>query len=194
MDRVKYIASIFIIALSFLSCSNEDQQKPFPTNENNVVLEKINVLEDGIYRLVEIAASKEELKPNSSSEIIIETSQEFEHNVSDSNKFYLIDTSDYAPLRISEKPMISANANPKIEGDTIRLSQLHITMSDKYSKKLEEFTTKNVNDLITIVIGQKAITKHLIREPISGGKIQISRCTDNACEILLTELENNIEN
>lgn len=193
MDRIRCCLTILIIASIFFSCSNENEQKIFPTNKNNVVLKKVNFIEDGIYRLIEIAPTKDGLKPKSLSETIIATSLDFEHNLTDTNKYYLIDTSDYTPLKITEKPTISANSNPKIVGDTIRLSQLHITLSDKYSKKLETFTTKNVNNMITIVIGQKAITKHVIREPISGGKIQISRCTDNACEILLTELENNVE-
>lgn len=150
-----------------------------------------NKIENGIYLLKGMGEFESDLSVKGS-ETIIQTNSLFEHNVLDSNKFYLIDTKEYVPMKITKRPTISANLNPKIEGDTTRLSQLKITLLPEYAKLLEEFTTKYVNEKITIVIGSKAITKHLIREPVIGGKLQISRCTDEACTVLLSEMENNI--
>lgn len=146
---------------------------------------------DGIYLLKGMGAKESDLSSNAS-ETIIPTNLLFEHNALDSNKYYLVDTKEFVPMKITKKPTISANPNPKIEGDTTRLSQLRITLLPKYAKLLEDFTTKYVDQKITIVIGGKAITKHRVREPIVGGRLQISRCTDEACTVLLSEMENNL--
>lgn len=160
------------------------------TQSDSVDVATIN-LEDGLYILKGMSEVAGKLSITNT-EVVIETDDKFEHNQTDSIKFYLVDTNTYVPLKVITQPTISANSDPKTEGDTIRLSQLNITLAPKYATLLEEFTTDHVNEMITIVIGEKAITKHKIREPIVGGNIQISRCTDNACEVLLTQMEKNI--
>jgi len=186
----KIIRILFFITLLviFSNCNNNIE-----TSEIDMKEKVRQHLEDGIYLLKEMAVSEQELSVNSESERIISTNELFERNRLDSIKYYLVETGSFVPLVIASKPKISANPNPKIVGDTIRLSQLHIILSPEYSQILTDFTTKNINKKIVIVIGGKAITKHKIREAITGGKLQISRCTDRACEILLTELENNVE-
>lgn len=179
----------FLLAtILLLGCESSIKNKM--KNESPEIINNLTKLENGIYLLKDLAVSLNKLSANES-ETIIETNNLFEHNATDSIKFYLIEKEEFVPMKITEKPVISANPNPKIEGDTTRLSQLKITLLPKYAKLLEEFTTKHVNKKITIVIGGKAITKHLIREPITGGNIQISRCTDEACTVLLSEIVNN---
>lgn len=183
---MRFILILFTI-LFIYSCESPLQKK----GENErLKTNTTNILENGIYLLKDLAVSSNKLTANES-ETIIETNNLFEHNATDSIKFYLIEKEEFVPMKITEKPVISANPNPKIEGDTTRLSQLKITLLPKYAKLLEEFTSKHVNQKITIVIGGKAITKHVIREPITGGNIQISRCTDEACTVLLSEIVNN---
>jgi len=182
--------TIFTISLLLLMGCSSDQSNSSPKLELDAQV-VVTPLENGTYLLKDMSVNRNDLIP-SENEMIIETNESFEHNEEDSIKYYLIETSSFVPMKITEKPEISANPNPKIEGDTIRLSQLMITLAPEYATLLKEFTTENVGKKIAIVIGGKAITKHKIREPITEGKIQISRCTDEACEVLLTEMENNI--
>lgn len=176
--KISIVFFLFILLLTIVGCKTEAEKTQ-------------GKIEDGIYLLKGMEVYKSDLSVKDS-EAIIQTNSLFKHNVLDSNKFYLIDIKEYVPLKIKKKPKISANLKPKIEGDTTRLSQLKITLLPEYARLLEEFTTKNINKKISIVIGGKAITKHVIREPIIGGNLQISRCTDEACTVLLSEMENNI--
>jgi preprotein translocase subunit SecD len=173
-DTLKIVSLLIVLATIVVGCKKE-----IKNNQHRI--------EDGIYLLKGMGVLEKDLSFKDS-ETIVPTNSLFEHNKLDINKFYLIDNKEYVPLKTAKMPTISANSNPKIEGDTIRLSQLKIELSPKYAKLLESFTTKYVNQKITIVIGEKAITKHVIREPITGGKIQISRCTDEACTVLLSEM------
>jgi hypothetical protein len=42
-----------------------------------------------------------------------------------------------------------------------------------------------------LVVDGEALTLHKIREAITSGKLQITRCNDNACERLLVKLKDN---
>jgi len=67
---------------------------------------------------------------------------------------------------------------------------LHLQLEKKYIDQLEKFTGDNVNKSVAVVIGGKIVTIHKIRCAIEGGRIQITRCNDSACEVLYTELAN----
>ena len=182
MKRTTFAALFFLLPFLSIKAQNGIANKTANTARIQ------NKIEDGIYLLKGMGVKKSNLLPNAS-EAIIPTNLLFEHNALDPNKYYVIDTKEFVPIKITKKPTISANPTPKIAGDTTRLSQLRITLLPKYAKLLEDFTTKHVNQKITIVIGGKAITKHRVREPIVGGSLQISRCTDEACTVLLSEME-----
>ena len=42
------------------------------------------------------------------------------------------------------------------------------------------------------MINGQAVTLHIIRMPITEGKLQVTRCTDHACEKLLVALKDNV--
>ena len=46
---------------------------------------------------------------------------------------------------------------------------------------------------MAVVVGQKVVTMHKIKSVIKGGKLQISRCGDNGCQVLYRELNDNIK-
>jgi hypothetical protein len=39
-----------------------------------------------------------------------------------------------------------------------------------------------------MVVDGEIVTVHKIRSIITGGKVQITRCTDNACEVIRSKL------
>lgn len=100
--------------------------------------------------------------------------------------FFVIDTTEFIPLDLKEKPEGVAQKDQRIH--------LMLSLSDVAAQQMASFTEKHIGKHIALVIGGKAYTKHKIREKITGGKLQISRCTDNACEQLLVELKNNYPN
>ncbi len=96
------------------------------------------------------------------------------------DEYFLLRTEPDVPLELGEAPEkgVDDKGRPK----------LHIALKEEYATLLEEFTTENVGRRVAIVIGGRIATAHGIKTPIVGGRIQITRCTDNACEVLLTEL------
>ncbi len=89
-------------------------------------------------------------------------------------------TEEFVPLSLVKAPQ-------SIEQEDLRINLL-LNMTDSSGLILAEFTEKYLNKKTCIVIGGKAVTMH----KITDGRLQISRCTDNACKYLLLELQNNV--
>ena len=47
---------------------------------------------------------------------------------------------------------------------------------------------------VVLVIDGEALTIHKIKEPLTSGLLQITRCNDNACEKLSLVLKDNVKN
>ena len=99
-----------------------------------------------------------------------------------SPEFIAIDTTLFVPLILESAPTAQKDGN----GRTL----LGVTLSKMYVGRLEDFTKAHLGGKVAIILDGEIITMHKIRSVISGGKIQISRCYDNACEILLSKLTN----
>jgi hypothetical protein len=140
-----------------------------PTNNN------VQTLKDGTYLLAEDSESGPNL-------LDIEFHPEFLEFNEESPKLR-IDTSEYAPLILAQAPdTLNQPDNRK---------HLLLTLTPGAGDELSEFTGRNVGGRVAIVIGGMVVSQHKIRERIEGGKLQITRCTDNACEKIFYELEDN---
>ena len=102
-------------------------------------------------------------------------------NTTDQPKILEIDSCDYVPLKLSENPHLIEQPDQKL--------RLQMSLTDDAALKLEKFTEKHLNKEVAIVISGRAVTMHKVRSKIEGGKIQITRCTDNACKHLFLELK-----
>lgn len=114
----------------------------------------------------------------------------FSHDFLDENEegqpvMLEVGTSEFVALELAEEP-------EGIEQPDKRIN-LMLTLSDNATEQLANFTEKNLDRHVAIVIGGKAVTIHKIRTRIEGGKMQITRCTDNACKYLLLDLQKNIQ-
>lgn len=95
-----------------------------------------------------------------------------------------IDTTEYVPLLLQKRPDSLMQKDGRMN--------LQLSMTPDAGKQLENFTDRNVNRRVAVVIGGEAVSMHKIKEKIVGGKLQITRCTDNACEYLYYELMDNV--
>lgn len=68
-----------------------------------------------------------------------------------------------------------------------------LTLTEGASERLADFTEVHINHRIALVIAGDAVTIHKVRTRIEGGKLQITRCTDNACSFLFVALQDNVE-
>lgn len=94
--------------------------------------------------------------------------------------YVVVNKNSFIPISLQGKPIKDTDQKGK--------PKLEILLAEKQIKPLAKFTSENVMKNVAIVIGGKIVTMHKIREPILGGKLQITRCTDHGCEALYTEL------
>jgi len=95
-------------------------------------------------------------------------------------KYVAIDTVSFVPLILETAPETKKDGS----GKTI----LSGALQKEYAKMLEAFTRAHLGGEIGIVVDGEIVTLHKIRSVILGGQFQITRCTDNACEVLRNKL------
>jgi hypothetical protein len=139
---------------------------------------------DGFYLIIRQGNSEHALLPIVENEAIITFSDLFMEKTDPGALYLIIDQSDFVPMNLAEKP------EKVLEEDN--RSRLLLTLTDEAKIKLAAFTKSHLNHHTCIVVNGKALTMHKVRTVIDGGKMQITRCTDNACEILYPILEKNV--
>jgi hypothetical protein len=93
----------------------------------------------------------------------------------------------------SEYVLMQLDREPEgTEGEGGKLTLL-LSMTRVATDQLAQFTEKHLGERVAIVIGGQAVTQHKIRSRIEGGKLQITRCDDDACRSLLIELKDNVK-
>jgi len=180
---MKILFWIVGVVLLVAGCAQEEGVSPKkePKTNTEIVKSDLKLLEDGVYLLLSELNDTSNFSGNGR---VVEYSHDFldEDGAGDS-LFFVVDPNDFVPLNLAQEP-----EGVKQEDDRIHLLlKLNSIASDQF----EEFTGKHLNERVAIIIGGKAYTKHIIRTKVIGGNLQISRCTDNACEHLLLELQNN---
>ena len=149
--------------------------------------ESKTVLVNGIYLVTREAASEAELKPvdEDSEKMLVNDYSFFEDSERQKPVYLVIKKSPFVPILLKNKPELAKDKEGK--------PKLLIALKDSQVKNLAEFTTTNKGKEIAIVIGGKVVSCHKIKEPIEGGKIQFTRCTDNGCQVIYSELIKNEE-
>lgn len=115
---------------------------------------------------------------------VIPYSHDFLDDAEGEALYLAVDPVDYVPLQLSTAPEGVIQEDKRIN--------LLLTLESASAKRLADFTTRNVNKRVATVINGQAVTLHIIRMPITEGKLQVTRCTDHACEKLLVALKDNV--
>jgi preprotein translocase subunit SecD len=71
---------------------------------------------------------------------------------------------------------------------------VEVALSEEAAGQLEAFTARCLGQPVAIVVGGEVITVYTIRQVITGGRFQISRCGDDGCQVLFRELQENPTN
>jgi preprotein translocase subunit SecD len=95
--------------------------------------------------------------------------------------FLKLQKAPFVPLLINGKPL-----EDKEEGSN--KPRLQLTLEDEQIEPLKQFTDTNLGKTVAIVIGGEVVSTHKIRTAITGGRLQITRCTKHGCETLYTRL------
>jgi hypothetical protein len=136
---------------------------------------------NGFYSILVEATSRGEARTDSIPNIVLVYDGKYVDSSQTATPSYVaLDTTFYIPLILEGSPTTNRDGN----GRTL----LGVTLSRKYITKLEDFTKAHLGGRVAIVLDGEIITMHKIRSVISEGKVQITRCYDNACEVLLSKL------
>jgi preprotein translocase subunit SecD len=136
---------------------------------------------NGFYVVLNEGSSREAVQTDSIPNIVLLYDGKYVDSSQTASPSYVaLDTASFVPLILEGSP----TANKDGSGHTL----LGVTLSKKYIGTLENFTKAHLGGRVAIVLDGEIITMHRIRSVISEGKIQITRCYDNACEILLSKL------
>ncbi len=95
-------------------------------------------------------------------------------------KYVAIDTSFFVPLVLA--------GPPDTKKDDRGWTLLSVTLAEEHIKTLETFTRAHLGGRVAILLDGEIITLHKVRTVIQGGKVQVTRCQDNACQILRAKL------
>lgn len=142
-------------------------------------------IKDGLYLIDKIDTIATQLSPLSHNEMAVSFSKLFAEYNSDGFLRIIIDTTQYVPLELEKAPTT--------EQQTEQKKKLLLSLTKEASEKLKSFTAAHVMSRVVIVVDGEALTMHKIKEPITSGQLQITRCTDNACERLYVKLKDNVK-
>jgi hypothetical protein len=98
----------------------------------------------------------------------------------DEVRWVSLDTTDYVPLVLTGPP----HAVTQPDGRTL----LEIALAHDHVATLAGFTRRNLGGRAAVVLDGAPVTIHKIRAVVTGGKMKITRCTDRACERIMTKL------
>lgn len=162
---------ILILAVIFMysRCSETPNPKPLFIN-------------DGFYEVVKLGNDSTNFNTLNVGQIVIEFDSLF--NPDDISKV-VIDTTEYVPLELDSLPITEQQTESK--------KLLSISLAPNSTEKLKTFTAKRVMKEVVVVLDGKAVTMHKIRVAITSGKMQITRCGDNACEYLYVKMKENVK-
>jgi preprotein translocase subunit SecD len=136
---------------------------------------------NGIYAVIrEDSTQAGALSGNPSRIVLIYDGRYVDSTQTASPRYITVDTSSFVPLILEEPP------DAKMDGHGHTL--LSVSLSQKYAGRLEQFTKAHLGGQVAIVLDGEVITTHKVRSIVQGGKFQITRCYDNACEVLRAKL------
>jgi len=143
------------------------------------------VIKDGLYLVAGIVSDSTHIEPNDKQKVLVRFNKQFIENAPENSMGIIVYTDNFVPLELDKKPELrKQNASQKT---------VELCFSKLASDKLAAFTSHNIMKEATLIVNGEALTLHKIRAAITGGKMEISRCGDNACEKIYAELLKNLK-
>jgi preprotein translocase subunit SecD len=138
-------------------------------------------LAQGVYAVLREGPTGEDAEPGKVPHVTLLYSQKYTESDRNTPPTYVaLDTSSYVPLVLAGPP----EARKDERGWTL----LSVTLAPEHVKTLEAFTRAHLGGRVAIVIDGEIITMHKVRSVIEGGHVQITRCQDDACQVLRRKL------
>jgi len=139
-------------------------------------------LKDGLYLILREGTERKALVPLRDGEsLVLDDYKYLEVKPEEPPEYLVIRSAPDVPLILED--------NPRAERDVNGRTKLYLTLSSKYVDKLERLTRDNLGSRVAVLVGGEIVSTHKIKSVIKDGRLQLTRCTDNACEYLLLRLK-----
>jgi preprotein translocase subunit SecD len=136
---------------------------------------------NGLYAVVREASTRDSALVEGSRHLVMVYDRRYtESDPATPAEYVALDTTTYVPLILSGPPDASKDGR----GWTM----LSVTLAPEQVKPLEDFTAARLGGTVAIVLDGEVISTHRVRAVVQGGRLQITRCGDNACDVLLAKL------
>ncbi len=175
-----FFAILFVVLLCACGCSSPTAR---PTDQTNAALSPgAHSLENGAYLVLREASTPQDARIEGTPEVIMvyDRRKYSEAPPNEPLSYVAINPTDYIPLIIEGAPEMRQDGRGK--------SILSVSLARKNVERTEAFTRAHLGGKIAMVVDGEVVTLHKIRSVITGGKLQITRCTDNACEVIRAKL------
>lgn len=137
-------------------------------------------IDNGLYAVVGTGATPEEAAALGPHRAVLAYDGRYTESPEDMPEYVAIEEGPFVPLILE--------GEPESHTDERGHATLGVTLQKDQAAALEEFTRAHLGGRVAIVLGGEIVTKHKVREVVTGGRLQITRCTDNACTVLRSKL------
>ncbi len=91
-----------------------------------------------------------------------------------------VETTGFVPLVLGAAPAATAQEDGRL--------LVQVALADRHVRTLADFTRDHVGGKAALVLDGEVLSVHKLRAVIEDGRMQITRCTDRACERILSKL------
>ncbi len=180
------IARIFLLLL--LCIAALPVQAQLNTGQANRLGDKSHAWKplNGLYLVLDQSVDIADLREAGREEIVLVNNYKFLEEKGDDPPVYMVLRREPdVPLVLKESPVAGKDDRDK--------PMLQLNLADEHVETLRRFTEEHLDQTVAIVIAGEVVSANKIKAVITGGKIQITRCDDNACGYLFLELNKSVE-
>lgn len=166
---------VLVVVFACVACTQPANQR------KEISSDSTGQIRNGIYAVLLEAATREEAQGGDARRVVLPYDKKYmDSDPGEPLKYVAIDPSSFVPLILEGAPDTKKDDGGK--------SILSVTLKKEYVKTLDDFTRAHLGGKIAILLDGEIVTLHKVRSVISEGKSQVTRCTDNACEVLRAKL------
>jgi len=178
--NLSILATVLLVSWSCISPAAEEAAVP-ATGAGAHGTEAASILPDGLYLVLRSSDATSKLQPVGITEKLLPDDYHFlEPAEREPVRYLVLQTTPFVPFILASAPKEDREASGK--------PRLQLQLAKDQTGPLEEFTNAHLGDTVAIVIGGEIVTTHKIKSAITGGRLQITRCTEHGCQTLFTKL------
>jgi hypothetical protein len=181
-NKLTIIALMSMLSLMSTPALNAASEKPDSASSATSAEQIAAKLPSGLYLVKRQSRNQKSLGPIAPTETLL------------SDDYHFLEPAEREPVRylvLQTRPFIALTlgADPtEDKEDGTGKPRLQLQLTEDQKGPLEEFTKSHLGETVAIVIAGEIVTTHKVKSAITGGRLQVTRCTEHGCETLFSKL------